>query len=120
MKETFKIELRDARFFSKIGVFDQERNVGNEFTVHVIVWFDATTFLDEDLDSSLSYADIYEIVKKEMSKEAMLLETVSKRIADNLRFSFAKLSKISVNIEKISPPISGLCGKCAVEYTIEL
>ena len=45
---------------------EQERLIGNEFIVDVEVDNDASHFEDENLDTTISYADIYEEIKAVM------------------------------------------------------
>lgn len=114
--DSFCIKLNDLRFFSKIGVFSQERVVGNEFKVDCHLEYDASGFIPEDLDSTISYAEIYELIAAEMKKESLLLETVAKRIFDTLRTHWPEIYEGSVEITKLSPPIAGISGNCSVKY----
>lgn len=114
--EILRIYLNDLRFNSRIGVSDQERKVGNEYVVDVCVAYDACLFEDEKLDSSISYADVYEEIKEEMRIERQLLEStaicISRRISERWKIA----QEIVVKIEKCTPPISGIVGSCGVEY----
>lgn len=116
MKERFVIRLHDLRFFSRIGVFEQERLVGNEFLVNVEVEFFASAFIEENLATSISYADIYEEVKEMMAREWLLLETVAVRIQQALSARWPEIESGSISIQKLSPPIPGIQGTCGVEY----
>ena len=49
----FIIRLENLHFYSDIGVFEQERNVGNEFQVDVTLETDDTRFIPEHLDTSI-------------------------------------------------------------------
>lgn len=73
----FVIRLNGLRFYSRIGVFDQERSVGNEFRVDLTAVADASGFRSENLDTTVSYADIYDVVAEAMRREWLLLESVS-------------------------------------------
>ena len=112
----FRIRLEDLRFFSRIGVFDQERIVGNEFAVDVEVELDADSFESENLDTTVSYADIYDKISVNMKGEWLLLESVAKRIADDICNSWAQARRCCVKITKLSVPVSGIQGKSSVEY----
>lgn len=116
MQAYFNIKLRDVKFFAHIGVSPQERSVGNEFKVNLSVKIDSYCFKSEDIESSISYAEIYEIVKNKMSQEAMLLETVAKEITEEISERWEKIEEISTEITKLYPPVSGIEGECAVEY----
>lgn len=114
--EVFKIKLIDLRFFSAIGVFEQERKVGNDFIVNVEIKTDASGFLEESLDSSISYAEVYEVVKNIMDKEWLLLETVALKIKETLLSRWPDILGGEISIVKVSPPIAGINGHCGIEY----
>ncbi|MDE6393454.1 MAG: dihydroneopterin aldolase [Muribaculaceae bacterium] len=112
----FVIRLEGLRFYSRIGVFDQERSVGNEFLVDLTAVADASGFRRENLDTTVSYADIYEVVAEAMKREWQLLESVSSHIADTVIDRWTMISDVKVRITKLSPPIPGIQGVCSVEY----
>ncbi len=114
--EVLRINLNDLRFYSRIGVFDQERKVGNEYVVNVSVAYDACLFEEENLASSISYADVYEEIKDEMQGECLLLETVALRISRRISGRWMTAQEIRVKIDKCVPPVSAIVGSCGVEY----
>lgn len=111
-----RINLDGLRFYSCIGVFEQERAVGNDFEVSVSAEFDGAGFRSECLDTSVSYADLYDIIREEMSKEWFLLESVAEKICEIISGRWNMIEEVSVSIDKLSPPISGIRGKCGIEY----
>lgn len=113
---SFLIKLRGLRFYSRIGVYEQERVVGNEFAVDVAVRYGAEHFEDENLSTTISYADIYAIVAEAMQREWMLLESAAKGISERISKRWAEVEEIRVTIEKATPPICGIMGSAAVEY----
>lgn len=112
----FNITLRNLRYFAAIGVSEQERKVGNEFCVDVEFRVDASEFETERLDTSVSYADVYDIIKNSMHKEWMLLESVSKEIGDHIFELDSKILSVKVKVRKLSVPLSGFTGEAEVEY----
>lgn len=117
MASTFTIRLEKLRFFSRIGVFEQERKVGNEFSVDVTVVTDASHFIEENLETSLSYADVYSVVSEVMGEEWQLLESAAKNIAESLKMRWNIISGVTVKISKLAVPIVGIQGVCSVEYS---
>lgn len=113
---SFLILLDDMRFYSRIGVFGQERRVGNEFSVSMRLRVDATAFRNECLDTTVSYAHVYELVRARMGEEWLLLESVAKTIADDIHNRFENVTEACVRIDKLAPPIAGIQGTCGVEY----
>lgn len=112
----FRIFLEDLRFYSRIGVGEQERVIGNEFIVSVSVKFDGGGYESENLQSSISYAEIYEEVKEEMGRERLLLESAAKEISERLSNRWRQAEEIMVRIVKDKAPVNGLVGNCGVEY----
>lgn len=120
MKHCFEISLIDLRFQAAIGVFDQERKVGNEFVVNVSVSYDAADFSgDDDIDSTISYADIYDVVKEEMAVPCRLLETKALEISKKIMARWSGIKSGKISIIKSVPPIPGIDGKSGVTYFFE-
>lgn len=114
----FQISLSDLHFYSRHGVFAQEHTVGNEFTVDCSVMISADKFIadDDNLDLTISYADIFEVIKAEMDSPKRLLETVAVRIANSLKQKFPEIESGHIEIVKLAPPIPGIVGKSSVKY----
>lgn len=112
------IRLEDCRFYAYHGVMPQENIAGNEFVAGVTVEYASDENIDDDIGNTVSYADLYEILRTEMGKPRKLLETVAKSIAGEIRQRFPQLSKIEVCIRKITPPIPGINGSASVTFTL--
>lgn len=114
------VALENCRFFGSHGVFPQEAIAGNEFEISVEVNYQTTRDIDgeESLDTTISYADLYDIVRDEMAKPKMLLETIAKSIALRINNQFAGCEEIKVTIKKVTPPIHGISGSARVTYTL--
>ncbi|MDE6022626.1 MAG: dihydroneopterin aldolase, partial [Muribaculaceae bacterium] len=75
----FEIQLRDVLFFAHHGVMPEERVTGNQYCVNVRLRLDASDFdVDkDDLASTISYAEVFHILKEVMSEPVALLETLA-------------------------------------------
>jgi dihydroneopterin aldolase len=62
----------------------------------------------DNLNDTLNYADIYEIVADEMSIPSELLENVAGRIVKAIEKRFPELSSFSVRVSKKKPPVDGV------------
>lgn len=118
-KEYFNIRLEDLRFYSHIGVAEQERLVGNEFRVDMHLKLTADGFRAEELTSTVSYADAYAMVEKVMRQTHLLLESVAMEIADSIGIRWPQVERVSVKITKLSVPIDNMSGSASVEYVCE-
>lgn len=111
----FEISLEDLRFYAYHGVFDDEREVGNEFRVSLSVFLPVMKDAGNDLlDSTVSYADLFDIVSREMKKPRKLLETVALDTANRIKEKFESISRGFIKIEKLHPPIPEMLGKASV------
>lgn len=118
-KRIITIRLRDLRFHSRIGVFEQERTVGNEFLVNVSIEIDGKNFRTEQLDTTLSYADIYDEIAGTMKREWLLLESAAEEICRRISGRWEQVKCVDIKIIKLAPPISGIDGDCGIEYFFE-
>lgn len=115
LKANYNIKLTDLRFHAYHGVMPQETKVGNEFIVSVFVTIPfQSSVLDDNLDATISYADIYDIVKDEMNHPRKLLETVAATISIRLTEKWKQIVGGEVKICKSTPPISGISGSSEV------
>ena len=92
--------------YAKHGVGTQERIVGNDFEVSVSLVYDAEKAMTEDdVRYALSYADVVEVIKDEMTVPADLLEHVAWRIARTICKRFDEVKSGTVTITKLCPPL---------------
>ncbi len=114
----FEIQLRDVMLFAKHGVLAEEGIVGNQYCVNVRLRIDAASFDAEkdDLTSTISYADVFEILQKHMAIRAALLETVAVRFAQEIKQRWPFIKQGYIEIIKTVPPIPNLIGQAGIRY----
>ena len=107
MKNIGVIELEGMEFKAYHGVLEQEKVRGNEFVVDFRGELDLSAAAESDnLNDTLNYADIYEIVAYEMSIPSELLENVAGRIVKAIEERFPQLVSFSVKVSKKRPIIA--------------
>ena len=112
--------LRKVRLQARHGVMEQERRVGAEFEVSLRVRYDFTDAMHtDDLSTTLSYADLFELVKREMAQPSQLLEQVAARIAKAVFSDYPKAEAVDVEIVKLNPPMGARCDGAGVELHLE-
>lgn len=117
MDSSFEISIEKARFQAYHGVFEQERRVGNMFEVSVKVTTPVSSQIEsDDIGATLSYADLYDVIKAEMEVPSKLLEHVCVRIANEIKRRWAEVKGGEVKIVKLQPPISGCTGEASVKF----
>ena len=95
------IFLENVRFYSYHGVAPQETAIGNEFIINLRLKtdFGKATETDE-VEDTVSYADIYAALKEEMELPSKLLEHVCGRIVKRLFRDFRKIREIEIKLGK--------------------
>jgi dihydroneopterin aldolase len=102
------IELEGMEFKAYHGCLPQEKVRGNNFIVDFRGELDLSTAAKSDnLDDTLNYADIYDIVSEEMSIPSELLENVAGRIVKSIAARFPQLESFSIRVSKSKPPVEG-------------
>lgn len=110
------IYLEGARFFAHHGVDPQETIVGANFIIDLRLRTDFTHARQTDeLKGTVSYADIYAVVKKEMKTPSKLLEHVCERIGQRLFNDFPTIQEIIIRLSKENPPMGSDCRNVGVE-----
>lgn len=96
------------RFFAHHGVGRQETLVGNEFVVSLRLKVDIGHAMQtDDVTDTVSYAEVYEAVKKEMEIPSKLLEHVGGRIVKRLFGDFPPIEDIELKLSNASRQWSG-------------
>ena len=109
MKKLGLIELEGMEFKAYHGVLEQEKVRGNEFVVDFRGELDLSAAAESDnLNDTLNYAEIYDIVAEEMSIPSELLENVAGRIMKAIEKQYPQLVSFSVRVSKKRPPVDGV------------
>jgi len=110
-----KIELSNMRFYAYHGVLPQETLIGNEFEVTVILEADISAACrSDDVKDTLNYADLFDLVKKEMQTPSRLLEHVAGRIYSRLTGDYPHITSLEVRVAKMHPPVNGEMEKAVI------
>ena len=111
--------LRSLRLFAHHGVLPQERAVGAYFTLNISIQTDFSRAMAEDeLDGTISYADVFEVVKAEMAVPSALLEHVAGRICQAIFRRFPQAEAIDLEILKENPPMGAECAGAGVRVEV--
>jgi dihydroneopterin aldolase len=115
---TGHIALHGMRFYAHHGVSEQERKVGNTFVVDLKIKtaLDRAIFSDE-LAETLSYADIYAVVKAEMATPSRLLEHLCGGIVERLFKTFPPIEALEIKVMKQHPPIGADIAGASIELS---
>ena len=115
IKESY-IALNNLRFFARHGVLAQERLTGGHFTVSVKVACPIETAMRSDeVADTLNYAELFEIINKEMQTPSCLLEHVAGSFGESIFNKFAQVTEVWLTIVKENPPMGADSKGAAVE-----
>ena len=108
------ITVEGIRVFAFHGHLPEEAKLGGHFIVNV--WIEADTDEVEktdDLNDTVDYVKVIEIVKQQMAIRSDMIERPAKRIVDAI-LPLNKVHKVTVEVEKIQPPIDATFDKISV------
>ena len=102
------IELEEMRFWAHHGCLESERSKGNLFLVDFRGELDMRKAAGSDnLEDTVNYGLVYDLVKEEMSMPSDLLENVAGRIVRRIAEKFPEFVRFSVRVSKRRPPVGG-------------
>ena len=100
------IFVNDIQLHAYHGVMPQEQLTGNDYLVSVSAQYPIDKAIaTDDVQHTLNYAMVYDIVKEEMGISSKLVEHVAGRIAQHLMKQFADISAVRVRVTKLNPPM---------------
>lgn len=113
-----RVALEGLEFHAFHGVYPHERVSGNWFEVDIAVETDfSRAAATDELNGTVNYEAIFQIVKAEMEQPSKLLETVAEKIVDDVLTQFPAALSVDFKISKINPPIGGKCKKATVSLS---
>lgn len=114
------VALEGMEFYAYHGFYEEERKVGNKYIVDVSLKTDfVKAATSDDLEGTVNYESVYEIVKAQMTIPNKLLESVCKKIIDSIFKSLPSVLELTVAVSKQNPPIGGVCARSKVTITEE-
>ncbi|WP_018675429.1 dihydroneopterin aldolase [Riemerella columbina] len=115
-----QIILEDIKIYAHHGVLPEENRIGTYYLItlkcDVDLWKAAET---DDLEDTISYADINEIIHTEMAIPSKLLEHVAGRILKSVAKTYPQISYLEIKLTKTAPPMKGEMKGASVVLTLE-
>lgn len=118
MSDQITVELKDLKFFAFHGLYELERKLGSDFIVNLKARYQPNEVLITEVDQTINYVSLFEIVKEQMMKPVDLLETLAMNIVQIIHDKYPVIKEIEINIEKKNPPIASFTGNVAVAYRV--
>lgn len=110
------VALKEVKFYAFHGFYPEEQLTGNHFSVDATVTF-IPNGDTEDLQHTVNYEVINQILTTEMKQTQKLLETVVKNIITAIVNSYPFIQTVTVGIKKLHPPMPGEIGHSFVQLT---
>lgn len=93
--------------------------IGSDYRVDLEVTADLSKPAASDqLDETVDYVHLNNIIKEEMTVRSNLLEHVAKRIIDRIFQEIKEVTHVEVEVSKINPPIGGDVESVSVKLEI--
>jgi dihydroneopterin aldolase len=115
---TQTIQLVDILLHGYHGLFEEEKLVGNTFKINVTVVYQPSNFPITQLTDTIDYGAVFQILKSQIQVPTPLLETLAANFCTSVFEKFTTAQEISINIQKMVPPITGMVGSVAVGLTM--
>ena len=115
-----EISLKDLHFYAYHGVLPQERVVGGRFTmqIHLMVQPSLEAILQDNLEGTVSYAEVYALAKEVMAHPSQLLEHVAARMLQTIMAHFPQVVRATVEVQKDNPPMGAALRGCSVRLSV--
>jgi dihydroneopterin aldolase len=116
MTDSIQIKLNELRFYSFHGLFPEEKILGGEFEVNVIVKFATPATIIDSIHQTPNYVSLFNLIKEEMKIPRELLETIAMSIGKGIKIQFPVTDYVRVSIKKLHPPIKQFVGNVEVVF----
>ena len=122
--KTFKMEtflkIENIKLWARVGVLDEERELGQLFSLDIFLWTDfEKCTANDDIKKTVDYSKLVEILKGQSKKiYCFTIEKYSNAILEIIDSEF-NLSKIKIILTKCNPPITGFDGKVSIVRILE-
>ena len=111
-----RILIEDLKIYAYHGVLPEEKTIGTYYLVIAAAHADLRKAAQSDhLEDTINYAEINDIIHREMEISSLLLEGVIGRIIQKLEEKFPQITYIKIKLTKTNPPMQGEMKGVSVE-----
>ncbi|HRE51507.1 MAG TPA: dihydroneopterin aldolase [Flavitalea sp.] len=111
------IELKDVHFHGYHGLYEGEEIIGGPFVVNLVVKYEEHGTDLSDINETVDYVDLFNIVKQRMQMPAPLLEKLCDSIIRHIKHQYAFITEATLSIYKVDAPIPQFQGMVGVSMT---
>ncbi|GAA4802164.1 dihydroneopterin aldolase [Litoribaculum gwangyangense] len=112
------IKVENIRVFAYHGCLMEEAKIGSDYRVDLEVEADLQNSAKTDnLSDTVDYVFLNRVIKEEMAVASQLLETVAKRILNRIFKEDHMVTKATVCVSKLNPPIGGDVARVTIKMS---
>jgi len=109
------VSLEGVEFYAFHGVYEEERQIGNRFSVDIHIETDLEKAgHSDDLTDTVDYERVYLIMAGVMENSSHLLENIAGNIIREVRQAYPSVGEITVKVSKLQPPIGAICRSASI------
>jgi dihydroneopterin aldolase len=113
-----QIHLEQLHFYSFHGLYQEEKLIGNDYTVDIILDHQPTKKIIHSIEETIDYSKVYEMIVQRMKTPTDLLETIATEFCYEIMKKYDSVQNIHFSIKKLHPPISQLIGNVGVSFQL--
>ncbi len=112
----YKIKINKMKFRAHIGVLPEEKILGQNLEIDVIVETNFDFSGQDELEETLSYVDFYEKISEIINhSRADLLEKLAFEIIKKIKAQNEKIAAVEIHLRKLAVPIEGIFDSVEIE-----
>ena len=117
--ETY-LKINDIKLWARVGVLEEERELGQLFSLDVLLWADfEDSTQNDDIKSTVDYSKLVKILKYHSKNICCFtIEKYSNEILKIIDEEF-QLNRIKIILTKCQPPIIGFDGEVSIVRVFE-
>ncbi|HUQ64561.1 MAG TPA: dihydroneopterin aldolase [Flavitalea sp.] len=108
------INLTNVHMYAFHGIFEGEENVGNPYIINLSVQFNEKDNDFNNINDTISYEELYNILKQRMAIPTGLLEKICVNIIRHIKHQYPFVKEIDLSIQKLQPPLLEFQGNVGV------
>jgi 7,8-dihydroneopterin aldolase/epimerase/oxygenase len=118
MANTIIIQIHDAVINAYVGIYDIEQQQTQPIKISITANMHASIFKAEQLDTTINYENIWQIVIACFKQKWKLLESAAENIAQQIKQNYPNALSIAVTLSKSNAPIPNFKGEVGITYTL--
>ena len=109
------IHLHKLLFHAYHGFYVEEQILGNEFEINADIVVAVNEHIT-NIQHTVDYTSIYNVIKQRMQLPTALLETVAQELTEAIGKLDERIKSVCITINKLTPPLENFQGSIGVSY----